>query len=121
MPFPRAQQENYLPLNNVSEVLANWTLVNAISDLFFIPTVIVELSTQSMKALWHSMGDRLFIPSLYTMSTINPWGEKSVLPMMNNSRPQLRQWPSSAASSPLRRTVLLVLASARLPWSSDHN
>ena len=51
MPSLRAQQEKYLPLNNVSEALANWTLVNAISDPFFIPTVIVELSTQSMKAL----------------------------------------------------------------------
>ena len=71
MPSLRAQQEKYLPLKNVSEVLAIWTLVNAICDLFFIPTVIVELSTQSMKALQHSMG---FIPSLYTMSTINPWG-----------------------------------------------
>ena len=30
MPSLRAQQEKYLPLNNLSEVLANWTLVNAI-------------------------------------------------------------------------------------------
>ena len=36
--------------------------------------MIVELSTQSVKALRHSMGDRLFIRSLYMVSTINPWG-----------------------------------------------
>ena len=42
------------------------------------------------------MGDRFFIPSLYGMSTINPWGgDKLVLPMMKVPSPQTRQWTSS--------------------------
>ena len=74
--------KEHAPLNNVSEILADWTVVDALGDLF-IPVVVVGLSLQPIKVLRRSyfwggvtMCDRLCIPFLYT-STIITRGRRS--------------------------------------------
>ena len=62
------------------------------------------------------MGDRLFIRSLYMMSTINPWGGEVGSPHDEQLYASIGAMAFlSAASSPLRRAILCVLASARFP------
>ena len=72
----------HAPLNNVSEILADWTVVDALSDLLML-MVIVGLSLQLVRMLRRSyfwggvtMGDGRCIPFLYTMSTINMCGRR---------------------------------------------
>ena len=75
--------KEHATLNDVSEILANWTVVDVFSDLV-IPVVIVGLSMWPMNVLRRSyfwggatIGYRFCIPFLDTTSTINLRGRGS--------------------------------------------